>query len=106
MFGTYRQPRIGAKGKLTGAHTQFLIDYIKKHLNSILEDIRQKLCETFTGMCISVSALHRHLVQKCRVTLKKLEKLPAARNADRVINLRKEKVEQWETMQDLDFAHN
>ena len=57
-------------------------------------------------MCISVSALHRHLVQKCRVTLKKLEKLPAASNADRVINLRKEKVEQWEAMQDLDFAHN
>jgi hypothetical protein len=46
------------------------------------------------------------LVQKCRLTLKKLEKLPAARNADRVINLRKEKVEEWEAMQDLDFACN
>jgi hypothetical protein len=46
------------------------------------------------------------LVQKCRLTLKKLEKLPAARNADRVINLRKEKVEEWEAMQDLDFARN
>ena len=60
----------------------------------------------FTGLLISVSALHRHLVQKCRLTLKELEKLPAARNADRVINLRKEKVEEWEAMQDLDFARN
>ena len=102
----HRKPRIGAKGKLTEAHTQFLLDYIDKHPTSILEDIRQKLCGTFTGLSISVSALHRHLVQKCRLTLKKLEKLPAARNADRVINLRKEKVEEWEAMQDLDFARN
>jgi len=102
----HRKPRIGAEGKLTEAHTQFLIDYIDKHPTSILEDIRQKLCGTFTGLSISVSALHRQLVQKCRLTLKKLEKLPAARNADRVINLRKEKVEEWEAMQDLDFARN
>jgi len=70
------------------------------------EDIRQKLCGTFTGLSISVSALHRHLVQKCRITLKKLEQLSAARDADRVINLRTEKVEEWEAMQDLDFARN
>ena len=40
------------------------------------------------------------------VTLKKLEKLPAARNTDRVIKLRKERVEEWEMIQDLDFANN
>ena len=65
---------------MTEAHTQFLIGYVDKHPTptSILEDIRQKLCETFTGLCISVSALHRLLVQKCRVTLKKFDKVPAA----------------------------
>src|SRR3984893_15284100 len=30
-----KKPRIGAKGKLTEAHTQFLIDYIDKHPTSI-----------------------------------------------------------------------
>src|ERR1700738_4731917 len=38
--------------------------------------------------------------------LKRLEKLPAARNTDRVISLRKEKVEEWENMQDMDFSKN
>lgn len=53
-------------------------------------------------MSISVSVLHKHLVHKCKVTLKRLEKLPAARNTDQVISLRKEKVEEWENMQDMD----
>ena len=53
-----------------------------------------------------MSSLHRHLVQKCRVTLKKLQKLPAARNSNRVLRLRKEKVEDWESTPDLDFTRN
>ncbi|PIA17047.1 hypothetical protein COEREDRAFT_80760, partial [Coemansia reversa NRRL 1564] len=60
----------------------------------------------FDGFTISVSALHRHLVEKCRLTLKKLEKLPAEQNSDRVIALRKERVEQWKQMKDLDFTTN
>jgi DDE superfamily endonuclease len=44
--------------------------------------------------------------ERCKVTLKKLEKLPAARNSDRVVNLRKEKVEDWEATPDLDFCKN
>ena len=45
-------------------------------------------------------------MQKCKVTLKKLEKLLAARNSDRVVNLRKDKVEDWEATPDLDFCKN
>jgi transposase len=104
-FG-HRKPRVGHVGKLTDAHSEFLMDYIDKYPTSVLADIRQKLCETFQGLSITVSALHRHLVQKCMVTLKKLEKLPAARNTDRVIKLRKERVEEWEMIQDLDFTKN
>jgi hypothetical protein len=44
------------------------------------------------------------LVQKCKVTLKRLEKLPVARNADRVIKLRIEKIEEWEAMPNLGFT--
>ena len=98
--------RVAHTSKLTEVHSQFLIDYIDKNPTSVLADIRQKLCDAFQGLSISISALHRHLVQKCKVTLKKLEKLPAARNTDRVIKLRKEKVEEWETMQHLDFTKN
>jgi hypothetical protein len=38
--------------------------------------------------------------------LKKLQKLPAARNSNRVLRLRKEKVEDWESTPDLDFTRN
>ncbi|OZJ01575.1 hypothetical protein BZG36_05605 [Bifiguratus adelaidae] len=85
----HRKPRVGRRGKLTEAHSQFLIEYIDKNPTSVLVDIKEKLCEAFQGLSISVSALHKHLVHKCKVTLKRLEKLPAARNTDRVISLRK-----------------
>jgi hypothetical protein len=42
-------------------------DYEERRLpKSILEDMRQKLCETFEGMSISISALHRRLVKNAR----------------------------------------
>jgi transposase len=104
-FG-HRKTSFRNTGKLTAAHSQFLIAYIDKCPTAILADISWKLYEKFQGLSISVSALHRHFVQKCNITLKKLEKLPAERNADRVIKLRKEKVEEWEAVQNLDFTKN
>jgi hypothetical protein len=40
------------------------------------------------------------------LTLKKLEKLPAARNSDRVLRVRKEKVEEWEANPEIDYSKN
>ena|ERR1700722_3261039 len=71
-----------------------------------LSDIRQNLCEAFPGLSISISAFHRYLVHKCKLTLKKLEKLHAARNSDRALKLRMEKIEEWEAMSEMDFARN
>lgn len=56
------------------------------HPTSVLADIRNKHCETCHGLSISVSALRRHLVQKGKVILKKLEKLPEVRHTGRVIS--------------------
>jgi hypothetical protein len=72
----------------------------------ILADLKEVLCKEFDGLKISISALQRHLVQKCRITLKKLEKIPAARCSDRVVALHKSKVEQWQQIPDLDFTNN
>jgi transposase len=82
---TVRKLGAGRKARLTEAHSQFLIEYVDKYPAAILSDIRQNLCEAFPGLSISTSALHRYLVQKCKLTLKKLEKLPVARNSDRVL---------------------
>lgn len=86
------KPAAGRKGKLTEEHSRFLVEYIDERAAAVLSDIKHHLCEAFPGLTISISALHRHLVQNCKVTLKKLEKLTAARNSDRVVALRKEKL--------------
>lgn len=104
--GGCSNPRVRNLGKLTDAHSHFLMEYIDMHPTAVLADIRDKLCQTFQGLSISISTLHRHLVQKCKVTLKKLEKLPAARSTERVLKLRKEKIEEWELTPSLDFTKN
>ena len=66
----YRKPRVRHLRKLTDAYSHFLMEYVDMHPTAVL-DIRDKLCQNFRGLSISVSALHRHLVQKCAVTLNK-----------------------------------
>ena len=100
------KPAAGRKGKLTEEHSRFLMEYIDEYPAAVLSDIKYYLCEAFPGLTISISALHRHLVQNCKLTLKKLEKLTAARNSDRVVALRKEKVEEWKATRSLDFCKN
>jgi hypothetical protein len=89
------KPAAGRKGKLSVEHSRFLVKYIDEHPAAVFPDIMHHFCEAFLGLIISISALHRHGVQNCKATLKKLEKLTAARNSDRIVALRKEKVEEW-----------
>jgi transposase len=74
-----KKPGARRKAKLIESHSQFLIGYVDEHPEAVLSDIRRALCEAFLDLSIPISALHKHLVQKCRLTLKKLEKLPATR---------------------------
>jgi transposase len=102
LLVTGRKLRPWRKAKLTEEHSQFLICYVDEHPTAVLSDIRIALCEALPRLSISISALHRQLVQKCRLTLKKLQKLPAARNSDRMLMLRRERIEEWEAFQSYD----
>jgi hypothetical protein len=93
-------------GKLTEEHYKLLVEYIDEHPAAVLSDIKHHLCKAFPGLTIWISALHRHLVQKWKVTLKKLEKLTTTRNSDRVVVRRKEKIEEWNATPGLDFCEN
>jgi transposase len=104
--GSYSKPRGRPRAKLTEEHSKFLVDYIEKNTTAILDELKLKLCEKFEGLKISISAIHRHLVHKHNITLKKLEKIPAARNSDRVIALRKAIIEQYKSEADMDFSKN
>ncbi|KAI8977663.1 hypothetical protein BDF20DRAFT_942729 [Mycotypha africana] len=69
--GSYSKPRGRPRNKLTD---------IEKNTT----ELKLKLCKKFEGLKISISASHKHLVHKHNITLKKLVKIPAARNSDRV----------------------
>ncbi|KAJ1732728.1 hypothetical protein LPJ61_001917, partial [Coemansia biformis] len=104
--GAAHRPRTGCRGELNSAHTQFLTAFIEKNPATVLADIRRSLCDAISGLAISESALHWHLIDKCCLTLKKLEKLPAARNMDWVVARHAERVAEWEQMASLDYATN
>ncbi|KAG0749715.1 hypothetical protein G6F62_011135 [Rhizopus arrhizus] len=104
--GSYNKPRRRPCSKLTEEHSKFLVDYVKKNTTVVLDGLKLKLCEKFEGLKISISAIHKHLVHKHNITLKKLEKIPAARNSDRVIALRKAIIEQYKSGTDMYFSKN
>ncbi|OBZ85694.1 hypothetical protein A0J61_06250, partial [Choanephora cucurbitarum] len=81
--GSYSKPRGRPRNKSTEERSKFLADYIETNTTAILDELKLKLCEKFEGLKISISAIHKHLVHKHNITLKKLEKIPAARNSDR-----------------------
>jgi transposase len=99
-----RKVSSGRKPNLTQVHSQFLIEIIDKHPSAVLHGIRQALYQEFPELSISISSLYRYLVQTCGITLKKHQKLPSAKNSDRLIKLRKGKVEEWEYPQNW-FSH-
>ncbi|KAG1152233.1 hypothetical protein G6F37_002253 [Rhizopus arrhizus] len=102
--GSYNKPRGRPCSNLTEEHSKFLVDYVKKNTTAVLDGLKLKLCEKFEGLKIFISAIHKHLVHKHNITLKKLEKIPAARNSDRVIALRKAIIEQYKSDTDMYFS--
>lgn len=81
------------------------MSYIKENPRAALDDeLKEKLHRKFEDLKTSVSGIHKHLVNKVHITLKKLEKITAARNSDRVIALRKAIIEQYVGNTELDFA--
>jgi hypothetical protein len=85
------KPTAGRTVKLTEEHSKFLEEYIDEPPAAVLVILGIIFCNTFLGLTISISALRRVSIQKCKVALKKLENLTLARNCDRTVALRKEK---------------
>jgi hypothetical protein len=101
-----RNPEAGCKAKLAERHSQFLIGNVDENPAAILSDIKRALSKAFLNLSISISALHRHLVLKYRLTLKKLQKLPAASISDRVLIVLRERIEEWEATPEPDYGKN
>jgi hypothetical protein len=68
------------KQKLLKAHTTFFLKYYDEHPDATLREARETVMEAFPGLEITISAISKHLIKHCNLTLKKLEKIPMARN--------------------------
>lgn len=81
--------------KLFPEHSAFLIDLFDKDPSTVLVEAKIKLCETFPGLEISIPGLHKHIVEKCALSLKQATKYTVERDAPRTIQLRFDIVTQW-----------
>ncbi|OAD72714.1 hypothetical protein PHYBLDRAFT_73117 [Phycomyces blakesleeanus NRRL 1555(-)] len=55
-------------------------EFFENKPDATLEQARIAVMEEFSGLQITTSAIQKHLVKKCALTLKKLEKLPKKRD--------------------------
>lgn len=67
----------GRPSKLLEEHSRFLTNFYDERSSATLEEARTALLAEFEELDISISGLHKHLKEKLRLTLKKLERIPA-----------------------------
>ena len=94
---------LGRPPTLTSEHTAFLIEYYDKNVDAVLFEARDALYEQFTGISITLSGLHKHLVDEAGLTLKKLDKLPMARVTEKTLDKRAELITRWNNDSEFDF---
>ncbi|CEP10623.1 hypothetical protein [Parasitella parasitica] len=91
--------------QLFSDHFEFLIKLFDSNPSIVLEEARFKLCEAFPGLEISITALYKHIVEKCALSLKQASKYTAERDAPRKIKLRFDIITQWKAV-GVDFKRN
>lgn len=90
--------------KLFKAHSAFFLDFYERKPDATLAQARDAVMEAFPGLEITVSAISKHIAKHCNLTMKKLEKLPEARNDISTLEKRKKKIEEWMALQDFDYS--
>jgi transposase len=73
--------------KLNPKHTAFLIEQIDNNPCITITDVSQLLCYKFEGLSISSSAVRKHMVNYCKISLKNIKPYNLKRNSDRTIPL-------------------
>ncbi|KAI8373983.1 hypothetical protein EDC96DRAFT_541631 [Choanephora cucurbitarum] len=91
--GVGRTKRDGTSKRPEPQHITFLIDSYQKSAAAVLWEVRNALLSAFPEVdSITLSSLDYHLTKHASLTLKKVEKLFKARNADTIMEQRREKV--------------
>ncbi|KAI9473379.1 hypothetical protein BDB00DRAFT_738318, partial [Zychaea mexicana] len=106
LVGMKKNSLRGNNRKLKEEHTAFLMDFFDNNQSAVLWEARDALYVNFLALSIDISSLHRHLVKHCSLTLKRLNKLLAARNAPTTIETRVARINEWMADLEMDYATN
>ncbi|OAD71061.1 hypothetical protein PHYBLDRAFT_171124 [Phycomyces blakesleeanus NRRL 1555(-)] len=92
--------------KLFQAHSAFFLKLFENKSDATLEQARIAVMEEFSGLQITKSAIQKHLVKKCALTIKKLEKLPEKRDDVSTIEMRQDRILKWQQLADFNYLSN
>ncbi|KAI8885049.1 hypothetical protein K501DRAFT_284506 [Backusella circina FSU 941] len=106
--GTKKASRLGGNDrKLEPKHTDFLCQYYDNNAAAVLWEARDALISAFPDIkSITLSGLHKHLVQHASLTLKKLDKIVAPRTSESTLNQRRAKILKWMDDKEMDWFNN
>jgi post-segregation antitoxin (ccd killing protein) len=104
----FKKKRIQRVGKLEPCHTEFLCTFFAQRPEAVLWQARDTLLEMFPQIgSINLSSLHKYLVPHASLNFKKLEPVAAAeRTAQSVLQLRSERVLEWQNDNSMDRNQN
>lgn len=93
--------------KLFEVHTDFLCKIFDTRADLTLIEARSMLLKAFPEIySITLSALHKHLVNKASITLKKLDKIVAPRDSETTISTRHDRILEWKNDPNMDWSNN
>ncbi|OAD70560.1 Homeodomain-like DNA binding domain-containing transcription factor [Phycomyces blakesleeanus NRRL 1555(-)] len=89
-----------------GLETMEVEEFFENKPDATLEQARIAVMEEFSGLQITKSAIQKHLVKKCALTMKKLEKLPEKRDDANTIEMRRDRILEWQQLADFNYLSN
>ncbi|OAD78071.1 hypothetical protein PHYBLDRAFT_164948 [Phycomyces blakesleeanus NRRL 1555(-)] len=89
-----------------GLETMEVEEFFENKPDATLEQARVAVMEEFSGLQITKSAIQKHLVKKCALTMKKLEKLPEKRYDVSTIEMRQDCILEWQQLADFNYLSN
>ncbi|KAI7897469.1 uncharacterized protein BX663DRAFT_556694 [Cokeromyces recurvatus] len=92
--------------KFFKVHIEFFIDCYDRRSTATLEQAKAAVMEAFPGLELVVSMMHEHLIKKCNLTLKKLEKLIEKHNDNSTMVARRERILERQELKDFDYSSN
>lgn len=95
----------GTCGSLWGDTCVIILKYFEENPAAILSQARTALYDEFV-ITITLSGLHSHRVKKCCLMLKKLKKIPIKRNCLETLELRCQKIIEWQSLEGFDYISN